>query len=133
MEPTDCPEISVRNYHSSLHKISKVLRSYLHRGKREKSRIIRCMLTGAIWVDNCPQTYRRSNCRGRWSWWPQQCQTRISKNYHSNQEQVWLCLLWIFVTVFTKAYNSSLTWSTSISSITSHSTSSRSTAIYLPI
>jgi hypothetical protein len=100
MEQIECSEISVRNYHSSLHKISKSLRSYLNRGKIGKSRTIPWVLTGAIWVDNCPQKYRRSNCRGRWSWWPQQCQSRISNTYQSNQEIIWLCLLRMFVTVF---------------------------------
>jgi len=50
------------------------------------------MLTGAIRVDNCPRNYRRSNCRERWSWWSQQRQPRISNNYPSNQEIIWVYL-----------------------------------------
>jgi len=59
MEPIDCPETSLRNYHSLSHKISKELRSHLHRGGSQKSHIIPCMLTGAIWLDKCPRKYRR--------------------------------------------------------------------------
>jgi hypothetical protein len=125
-EPINCPETSVRNHHSSLHKISKELRSHLHH-------IILCMLAGAIRVDNYPRKYRRSNSRGRWSWWPKQWQPRISNNYLANQEIIWVYPLRMFVTLFTKAYNSILTWATSIPSLTSHSTSSRSPALYLPI
>ena len=42
----------------------------------------------------------------------------------SNQEVIWVYLLRMFVIVFTRVYNSSLTWATSIPSLTSHSTSS---------
>ena len=65
MEPIDCPETSVWNYYFSLPKIPKVLRPHLYRGGRQKSRIIPCVLAGAIRVDNCPRKFRRSNRRGR--------------------------------------------------------------------
>jgi hypothetical protein len=127
-EQTDCHETSVRNYNSSLYKISKELRSLLQRGGSQKSLIIKCMLAGAIRVDNCPRKYRRSNRSGRWSWWPHQWQPLVSKNYQSNQEIIWVYLLRIFVTVLKKCYNSTLTWATSVTSLTSHYTSWRSSA-----
>jgi len=100
MEPIHCPETSVREYHSSLHKISKELRSHVHRGRSQKSRKIPFILTGALRVDNCPRNYWWSNRRGRWSWWPQHFQPRISNKYPSNQEIIWVYLPRIFVTVF---------------------------------
>ena len=39
MGPIGCPETSVRNYHSTLRKITKELRSHVHRGGSLKSRI----------------------------------------------------------------------------------------------
>jgi len=76
-----------------MHKISKELRSHLHRCEKHKSRIIPCMLAGAIRFDNCPRKYRRSNRRELWWWWPQQWQLRISNKYQSNQETIWVYLL----------------------------------------
>jgi len=40
MWPLDCPETSVRNYHSTLRNIPEERRSHLHRGGSLKSRIV---------------------------------------------------------------------------------------------
>ena len=40
MGPLDCPETSVRNYHSTLRNIPEECRSHLHRGGSLKSRIV---------------------------------------------------------------------------------------------
>jgi len=116
-----------------MHKISKELKSNLYRDRSLKSLVIPFTLTGALWVDNYSWYYRRSNRIGRWSWWPQQWHPRISENYQSNQEIVWVYLLRTFVTVLMKSYYSSPTWATSVLSLNSHTTSSISPAIYLPI
>jgi hypothetical protein len=47
MGPIGCPETSVRNYHSKLHKIPEEHRCHLNRGRSLKSCIVR--------VDSIPQ------------------------------------------------------------------------------
>ena len=59
MGPIRCPEISVRNYHSTLRKIPKEGKSHLRHGGRLKSRKILHILSVCVFVDLVIQHAKR--------------------------------------------------------------------------